>query len=138
MVKSKNKIKKKSPSVGEISTERKNLVFSFSELQDISYTNAKEDAKFFIAFMKQLRDFCNLTWSAVDSSPRHSKGNEKIPKNIMTEAASHLLPAGMDSLRAMRANGDNRVFLGYRERDVFKIIFIESTFGDIYEHGKKK
>ena len=36
-----------------------------------------------------------------------------------------------------RATGDNHVFLGYRDNNVFQVIFIEYQFGDVYVHGKK-
>lgn len=31
-------------------------------------------------------------------------------------------------------NGDNHVFLGYRQQNTFEVIFIEYNFGDIYSH----
>ena len=37
-------------------------------------------------------------------------------------------------LMAFRATGDNHVFLGFREGNVFQVVFVESSFGDIYNH----
>lgn len=54
----------------------------------------------------------------------------------MTAAAQTHVPKGMDSLLVFRATGDNHVFLGYREENVFQVIFIEYQFGDVYQHGR--
>lgn len=53
----------------------------------------------------------------------------------MTQAAQVHVPIGMASLLVFRATGDNHVFLGYREGNVFQVIFIEYQFGDVYSHS---
>ena len=52
----------------------------------------------------------------------------------MTQAAQVHVPIGMESLLVFRATGANHVFLGYREGNVFQVIFIEYQFGDVYSH----
>lgn len=53
----------------------------------------------------------------------------------MTRAAQSHVPEGMVSLLVFRATGDNHVFLGYREENVFQVIFVEYQFGDVYRHS---
>lgn len=37
-------------------------------------------------------------------------------------------------LHVLRATGDNRPMLGYREKDTFQVVFLETEFGDVYKH----
>ena len=37
-------------------------------------------------------------------------------------------------LYVFRATGDNHAFLGYRNGNVFNVLFIEYAFGDVYKH----
>lgn len=70
-----------------------------------------------------------------NTSARHSYGMEKMKVSSMTQAAQVHVPIGMASLLVFRATGDNHVFLGYREGNVFQVIFIEYQFGDVYSHS---
>ena len=76
-----------------------------------------------------------MDWDAVNVSAKHSFGWEVMELKSMTKSAQLSVPAGMDKLLVFRATGDNHVFLGYRQQNIFEVIFIEYNFGDIYSHG---
>lgn len=112
------------------------IVFNFSELQPFSYVEGKKDGTFFIKFLERLQKLSGLIWNCINGSARHSFGTEKLYVKDLTKAAENLVPKGMSSLTVFRATGDNHSFLGYRDaNDVFKVIFIEYNFGDVYSHG---
>lgn len=128
-------IKRQTPQPSLIRKITDKLVFGFSELRPFSYTDAEKDSEFFIKFLDRLKRLGSLDWNTVSTSARHSFGTEKIDSKFFTEAAKSKLPNGMNSLLVFRAQGDNHVFLGYCDGNVFQIIFIEYQFGDVYKHG---
>ena len=71
-------------------------------------------------------------WNEINKSQRHSFGYEKISIKSIKKDIS--IAKGIDYLFSFRATGSNHVFLGFREGNVFKVVFIESKFGDIYNH----
>lgn len=129
------KIKKQQPIASPVGRAPAKVVFGFSELKDISYTNGEKDGKFFIKFLGRLKQLSQLDWDAVNVSAKHSFGWEVMEVKNMTKSARLSVPAGMDKLLVFRATGDNHVFLGYRQQNTFEVIFIEYNFGDIYSHG---
>lgn len=113
------------------------LVFGFAELRLFSYVDSQHDSSFFISFLERQKKLSSLDWDTVNISARHSFGFEKMMVNDLTVAAHQHTPDGMTSLMVFRATGDNHVFLGYRDNNVFQVIFIEYQFGDVYVHGTK-
>lgn len=117
----------------EAQVNRKQSVsFGFELLHDVSYTDCK-DVSFFIHFLQRLKKLCCLDWNEISKSKRHSFGYEKISTDSIKKDIH--ITKEIDYLFAFRATGDNHVFLGFREGNVFKVVFIESDFGDIYNHG---
>ena len=112
-----------------------NIVFGFSQLQEYSYTNAKNDSAFFIDFLGRLKKFSGLDWNTVWTTNRHSFGSELISCTRLHPTARNLVPSEVDKLIVLRAKGDNHPFLGIREGNTFQVLFIEYQFGDIYNHG---
>jgi len=109
-------------------------VFCFKYLHSISYVNCK-DAGFFIDFLQRLQKLGQLGWNEINKSPRHSFGYEKIPVSaIKTNFRTTIMTEDVTELTVFRANGNNLPFLGLRLNDVFQVIFIETTFNDIYQH----
>ncbi len=134
-MKNKTKIKPQIPSASlSIGNVKSTVSFGFSELREYSYINENKNGTFFINFLNRLKKLGTIDWNTINVSARHSFGTEKIPVKSLTEAAGDLVPAGMESLLVLRATGDNHSFLGYRDGNVFQIIFIESQFGDVYKH----
>lgn len=127
-------IKKRTP-VAVFPEPRKNLSFGFKDLRDISYVNAKNDSVYFIDFIQHLHKFCSLNWNDVRTTQRHGLGTESIDVTTLKEGAKNLVPSGLSKLLVLRATGNNHVFLGYRDGNVFQVLFIEYKFGDIYNHG---
>lgn len=128
-------IKKPKPLAIDIGKGCEKIVFGFSEVRPFSYVDSRNDSDFFIAFLGRLKKLCGTDWNTVNTSGRHSFGWEKIEKSSMTTAAQAHMPNGMKSLLAFRAKGDNHAFLGFRDGNTFQIVFIESRFGDVYNHG---
>ena len=119
-------IKQARPQASVVGKPQEKIVFGFSELRPYSYVNSKGDSAFFITFLERLKKLCCLDWNTIN-----------IQIGSLTIAARQHVPEGMTSLMAFRASGDNHVFLGYRENNIFQVIFIEYNFGDVYFHGSK-
>lgn len=130
-------LKKPKLTVKPVGKPQEKLVFGFAELRPYSYVDSQHDSSFFISFLERLKKLSSLDWDTVNISARHSFGFEKMMVKDLTEAARQHTPDGMTSLMVFRATGDNHVFLGYRDNNVFQVIFIEYQFGDVYVHGKK-
>lgn len=130
-------IKKQSPPTPSVGKLSNNVIFGFSELRPYSYTDAKNDSDFFIKFLERLKQLGGIDWNTVNTSARHSFGTEKLNTKDLKMAARTYIPDDMQSITVFRAKGDNHSFLGYREGNVFHIMFIEYNFGDVYSHGKK-
>lgn len=130
------RIKKQTPEAPVIGRANGRLSFGFSELRCYSYVKGRKDGGFFISFLERLKSLSSIDWNTVNISGRHSFGMEKMYVKDLTESARNCVPQGMDSLIVLRATGDNHAFLGYRDGNVFQIIFIEYQFGDVYSHGR--
>lgn len=113
---------------------RQNVSFGFSEIRDVSFIKARNDSKFFIDYIHHLKSFCNMTWDEIRTTQRHGFGSETIGVNNLTRSALQCVPFGLRKLIVLRATGDNHVFLGYRDGNMFQVLFIEYSFGDIYAH----
>lgn len=107
------------------------ISFSFKLLNRISYSECK-DPKFFVCLLERLKKLSSLTWNDVSKSDRHTFGYEKIPAKQIKKVFN--VERDIDYLYSFRATGDKHVFLGFREGNIFNVIFIEARFGDIYSH----
>ena len=107
--------------------------FSFRYLQEASINECSK-VKFFYTFLMRLRTLSCTEWKEIDKSSRHSFGYEKIPISLIHVALPSVITPEVKTLTVFRATGDNHAFIGFRDLDVFSIIFIESQFGDIYNH----
>jgi hypothetical protein len=124
------RLKKENP-VEKAVGKRDLVSFSFDLLHDASYTECK-DVVFFIKFLQRLKKLCSMDWNTINSSHRHSFGYEKIPVGLIKRDIN--ITKDINFLLAFRATGDNHAFLGFRDGNIFEIIFIESQFEDIYNH----
>ena len=109
-------------------------LFSFKYLQKQSVENCT-DVKFFQSFIFRLKKLSELGWSEIRKSDRHSFGMEKIPYYKIKPKPQ--LPDFITpdvEFCVFRATGSNLPFLGIQEGKIFYIIFIETNFGDIYDH----
>lgn len=119
----------------DIKVQSPKVVFSFSELRPLSYSDASRDGKFFIKLLERLKKLSGLEWKVIERSGRHSFGTEILKVSSLSKSAQEHTPVGIESFLVFRSMGDNHVFLGYRDGNTFQVVFIEYQFGDIYKHG---
>lgn len=108
-------------------------VFCFKYLQEVSVKNCN-DPKFFSDFLFRLKKLSELGWNEISKSARHSFGTEKMPVKSLKPDMPAIITDDVDELTVFRANGNNLPFLGIRKSGLFHVIFIETNFGDIYNH----
>lgn len=110
-------------------------LFCFKYLQNVSIKDCR-DHTFFYNFLKRLQKLSELGWKEIDKSHRHSYGTEKLPiSKIKCSKLPSCITPEVTHLDVFRANGDNRAFLGVKiSGGIFRIIFVETNFGDIYDH----
>jgi hypothetical protein len=108
-------------------------VFCFKYLESTSIKGSRDSA-FFTNFLQRLQRLSCLSWNEIDRQPMHGYGTEEIPVEQLIPRPCFIIK-GREKLTVFRANTDNRVFLGFREGAVFNIVYIETRFGDIYDHG---
>ncbi len=107
-------------------------LFSYKHLQNVSFGKQK-DASFFHEFIHRLHQYSNLGWQEMQTSGRHSFGFEYLPQNVMKPQLPSVVTPEVN-LMVLRSANDNRALVGFREWNIFHIIFIEANFNDIYNH----
>lgn len=95
----------------------------------------RKDFEFYRLFIERLNKISSLDWNQISADKRHGFGFEKIPRDIIKLQLPPFITPEVDHLLAFRACGDNRPFLGFRNENIFHVIFIEEKFGDVYDHG---
>lgn len=113
-------------------------LFSFKYFNDDTIKKVKE-GKFFIQFLNRLKQLSILGWSGIEKSHRHSFGIEQMPRDQLRHLGN--LPPKFNEVYdfdVFRATGNNRVFVGKRNGDIFHVILIEYVFGDVSSHGGKR
>lgn len=138
--KNKIRIKTKENPTPSINLKKENLtpypVFCFKYLENTSIKKCK-NYKFFIDFIFRLQKLGELGWTIIDKSDKHGFGYEKVPiSKLKPKKFPKIVTDDVKELTVFRANGNNLPFLGIRmpSSDVFQVIFIETNFGDVYDH----
>jgi hypothetical protein len=111
-------------------------LFSFKYFRQNSIKDCA-DAKFFMDFLNRLQKLSDIGWPQIRMSPRHQYGMESIPREAFKpslEPLKEILTPDVRKLHVLRANTDNRPFVGLQVGKIFHIFFIEAKFGDIYDH----
>jgi len=108
-------------------------LFCFKFLVSSSYIKCK-DPNFFIDFLSRLQKLSELGWTEIRKSHRHSFGMEKIPVKSIKPKIPKCITPDVTHLHVFRAAGNNLSFIGIEVQEIFRIIFIETKFGDIYKH----
>ncbi|HNW49670.1 MAG TPA: hypothetical protein PKH79_01225 [Prolixibacteraceae bacterium] len=109
-------------------------IFCFKYLQMYSIKDCK-DHEFFFRFLERLQKLSELGWAEIRKSNRHSFGTEHIPIDQIKPQTPAFITPDVNYLTAFRATGSKLPFLGILDGKIFHIIYIESTFGDIYDHN---
>lgn len=107
-------------------------LFCFKHLQTKSFVDCK-DGSFFSNFLQRLKNLSDLGWKQISTSHRHAYGMEKIHQEQIKPQLPGIITPDVP-LFAFRAVGNNLPFVGFREGNIFHILFIETSFGDIYNH----
>lgn len=109
-------------------------MFSFRYLSmDVSVK--KCDNKVFRKFTTRLKTLSEMTWKQINVSDRHGYGWELMNKNSLKPKKS--IPAAfadIDKFHVFRYDSDNHAFVGVVKGTTIYPIFIEATFGDVYDH----
>ncbi len=108
-------------------------IFCFKHLSDVSFKDCK-DVKFFKSYLSRLKGLSELGWSEIEKSDKHQYGIEKLPKESIKHSLPSFVTPEVTKVDVFRATGDNKPFVGLRNGNVFQVFFIESSFGDIYDH----
>jgi hypothetical protein len=109
-------------------------IFCFKYLSDVSIKKCS-NPRFFYDFLMRLRKLSELGWTEIRKSHRHAYGLESIPLNqIKPQVLPESITPDVKYLHAFRANGDNLPFIGIQMQRIFRILFLETNFGDIYNH----
>lgn len=107
-------------------------LFSFKHLQEDSIKECN-NSSFFFKYLMRMKKLSELGWKEIEISSRHSFGMEKISREMIKPDIPSFITPEVPIL-AFRANGNNLPFLGVRDGKIFHVIFIETDFGDIYDH----
>jgi len=109
-------------------------IFCFKYLSDVSIKKCT-DSKFFYDFLMRLQKLSELGWNEIRKSHKHAYGLEPIPLyKIKPQVLPDSITPDVKYLHAFRASGNNLSFVGIQRQNIFRILFIEANFGDIYEH----
>lgn len=108
-------------------------LFSFKYLQDTSLKGCI-NSKFIVEFVFRLKKLSELGWKRIHTSHRHAFGMEKIERDSIKPSIPSVVTPEVP-LFAFRAAGNNLPFIGFRDDKIFYILFIETSFGDIYNHN---
>ena len=86
------------------------------------------------ALADQLRMLGSKTWAELRQAPRHGIGYEKIARNaIRASFPDHLRKDEDVTFLAFRFSG-KKPMVGYRDREVFHIVWLDRDFS-LYDHG---
>lgn len=108
-------------------------IFCFKHLSDRSYKDCTKP-KFFIDYLKRLQKLSELGWEEIRKSDKHQFGIEKLPVKMIKPDLPSIVTPDVTKVDVFRANGDNHPFVGLVNGNVFQVFFIESRFGDVYDH----
>lgn len=108
-------------------------IFCFKYLNESSIKDCKK-ADFFFDFLMRLKKLSELGWKEIRKSSKHSFGMEKIPKKKIIPQLPPCVTPEVKELHVFRANGNNLPFIGIETQNVFRVFFIETEFGHIYDH----
>lgn len=107
-------------------------IFCFKHLQDVSIKGC--DADVYLSLINRIRKLENLGWNEINKSSRHSYGHEGIPISEIKPSLPSFVSEDVEKLYAFRYTGNNLPFLALRNGNILHVIFIETKFGDIYDH----
>lgn len=117
------------------SEEDEHPTFSFRYLSmDVSVK--KCDNKVFRKFTARLKALSDMTWKQINASGRHNYGWELMEKDLLKPRKSiSTALSDVEKFHVFRYDSDNHAFVSVVKGNTIYPIFIEATFGDVYNHG---
>lgn len=118
----------------QVLEEEEHPLFSFRYLSmDVSIK--KCDNKVFRKFTSRLKALSELTWKQINSSGRHEYGWELIDKySLKPKKSIPLSFSDVDKFHVFRYDSDNHAFVGVVRGIAIYPLFIEASYGDVYNH----
>lgn len=114
----------------KVPPEKQPPMFSLRYLnRDYSLSQCTKDEK--AAFADTIAQLSQLTWSEIQSQPRHGLGYEKISRNAIRSSIPNHITDDVN-LIAFRFCG-KAPMVGYRDLAVFYIIWLDRDF-TLYRH----
>ena len=117
----------------EKSPEQQPPVFSFEYVQRSHCISLMEDRADRGLLLDALHTLGSMTWSQINSAPRHGLGYEKMPMDKMKAKRPSCVTDDVNLL-VFRWKG-KLPFVGFRDGRIFNILWIERSFGDLYDHS---
>ena len=110
-------------------------VFSFEYLVEGRLEKPKRNQDLYRDFLIRLKHLSELGWEEIGKSQRHGYGFELIPREQFKPQMPETVTPDIRKLFVFRSDGANHAFAGFRRDDIFFVVFIESDFNELYDHG---
>lgn len=107
-------------------------IFSLERLQNGRYCFSKMDVDHKASFAEAIFKRRNTSWAEIKKTGRHKLGFEKIDRKSISAPIPKFITEEVDHFLAFRFSG-MKPMVGYRLRDVFYVLWFDSSF-DLYPH----
>lgn len=84
------------------------------------------------SFLVKWAKRCDFTWRELQQHPRHGLGFEMLHRRQLRPNPPEALEE--DEYMVFRHDG-NLPFAGFKAGDTFYVLWIETSYGDLYDHG---
>jgi|WetSurMetagenome_2_1015567.scaffolds.fasta_scaffold00004_2 hypothetical protein len=84
------------------------------------------------SLIRQMANLSQLSWDEIKQSGRHGMGSEKINRKSIRVSFPQEITPDVEDFLALRYSG-NKAFIGFRNRYIFHMIYIDSDFS-VYKH----
>lgn len=108
-------------------------IFSLEKLQDTKYCFSKLNDEHKARFADAIFRRKDITWKNIKTTDRHGLGIEKISKKSIKAPMPKFITDDINDFLAFRYHGKNPM-VGYRQRDVFYILWFDHDF-TLYHHA---
>lgn len=116
----------------EKSPEQLPPAFSFEHVQQSHCISMLADHTERGLLLEAFRKLGSMTWSQINSAPRHGLGYERMPFDQI-KAPRPACISDDTNLLVFRWKG-KLPFVGFRDGRVLHVLWVEQNFGDLYNH----
>ena len=120
-------------SVPKVPEDDGHLLLSFRHIQPrfgVDEMSERQRSEFLIKWAKR----CGFTWTELGLHTKHGLGYEMLPRSQFKPTPPEALTE--DKYMLFRHDA-NLPFAGFKAGDTFYFLWIETRYGDLYDHGKK-